>query len=310
MTTTVHDAGDRAISVVIPTYNREAVLVDTIGMLLAQASDTMVDLQLIVVDQTAKHEKPTQAALGKWADEGAIEWMRFNQPHLVRAMNVGLQAARSPIVLFLDDDIVPSSNLLIAHLQAHATQPSNVWAVVGQVLQPWEIPENVPYTPRGRQLFRYLDFPFYSSRGEYIENAMAGNLSVKRDIALSLDGFDERFCPPVASRFETEFAKRIVSGGGRIWFEPNAGIKHLRAPSGGTRSKGGHLNSSSPIFSVGDYYYAIKCGRGLERLWYILRKPFREIRTKYHLAHPWWIPIKLIGEARALVEAVRISIGK
>ena len=303
MTTSAHNVGDRAISVVIPTYNRESVLVDTIGMLLAQASDTMVDLQLIVVDQTAQHEHLTQAALEKWAGEGAVEWMRLDQPHLVRAMNIGLHAARNRIVLFLDDDIVPAPGLLTGHLEAHSTQPTDVWAVVGQVLQPGERPLNVDYAAKGGHLFRYLDFPFYSTQGCRVENAMAGNLSVKRCRGIEIGGFDESFEPPVASRFETEFAKRIIELGGGIWFEPNASIHHLRASSGGTRAMGSHLTSASYKFGVGDYYYAMVRGCGFELIWYMARRPFREIRTRFHLRHPWWIPVKLIGEVRALMRA-------
>jgi len=138
---------------------------------------------------------------------------------------------------------------------------------------------------------------------------MAGNLSVKRDRALAVGGFDANFTPPVAYRFETEFARRLVAAGGRIRFEPRASIRHLRAARGGTRSQGGHLTSSSPVHGVGDYYYALRCGRGWERFWYVLRRPLREVRTRFHLLHPWYIPVKLVGEVRALALAVRLHRG-
>jgi hypothetical protein len=134
---------------------------------------------------------------------------------------------------------------------------------------------------------------------------MAGNLCVNRKKALESGGFDERFGPPVAFRFETEFAKRMILRGGRIWFEPTASVQHLRAASGGTRSRGSHLVSASPLHGVGDYYYALRCGRGWDRVRYMLRRPFREVRTRFHLGHPWWIPVKLLGEVRALLMALR-----
>ncbi len=31
-----------------------------------------------------------------------------------------------------------------------------------------------------------------------------------------------------------------------------------------------------------------------------LQAPLRQVRTKFHLVHPWYIPIKLIGEIRAI----------
>jgi len=154
-------------------------------------------------------------------------------------------------------------------------------------------------------LRRDLDFRFNGTAPAWVENVMAGNLSVRRDKAIALGGFDDNFIPPVSYRFETEFAKRTVLAGGRIRFEPKATIRHLRVASGGTRSKGGHLTSASPLHGVGDYYYALKCGEGLERMRYMLCRPFREVCTTFHLRHPWWIPVKLMGELRALVLALR-----
>ncbi len=293
------------LSVVIVTYQREQVLTDTIAQLLPQIDQTAGALELLVIDQTADHLPETQAALSQWAQSHRIRWLRLPEPHLTHAMNLGLLEAEGDVVLYVDDDIRPQPNLLQNHLAVYSRKPE-VWAVVGQVIQPGEQPETLTYQPKGSFLFRYMDFPFRSTIPSYIENAMAGNLSVRRNRAMELGGFDENFTPPVAARFESEFAKRLVRAGGRIWFEPGASIHHLAAPSGGIRSQGSHLNSALPIFGIGDYYFALRQGRGWERLWYILRKPFREVRTRFHLRHPWWIPVKLLGEIRAFSGALRL----
>ena len=136
---------------------------------------------------------------------------------------------------------------------------------------------------------------------------MAGNLSVKKEAALRAGGFDENFIPPVSFRFETEFARRLIAAGGKIRFEPSASIRHLRAGQGGTRTQGSHLSSASPVHGVGDYYYALRCGRGLERIGYMLFRPFREVRTRFHGSHPWFIPVKWIGELRAFMLACQLN---
>lgn len=292
----------KTLSLVIPTYCREQVLIKTLSLLLKQTKNFQWFRELIVIDQTPKHEPETDQKLTTWHQAGEIKWIRLSKPHLTRAMNDGLFMATGDIVLFTDDDIIPSPQLLEAHLKAHQENPG-LTAVVGQVLQPGETPEQLSYQPKGGTLSRYRDFPFRSIQGCFVENVIACNLSLNRKIALSVGGFDEAFLPPVAARFETEFAKRVIKSGGKIWFEPGASIQHLQAQSGGTRSKGSHLTSASPCYGVGDYYYALRQGHGWERVWYILRKPFREIRTKFHLKHPWWIPLKLIGEIRAFYQA-------
>ena len=292
-----------SLSIVIPTYRREEVLLNTIGDLLPLMERAGFGSELIVVDQTQKHDGNTERKLRKFHRAGKIRWVRPDVPHITRSMNLGVRRAKGNIVLFLDDDIVPSRRLLTGHVDAYRKQP-DAWAVAGQVLQPWDEPERVSYAPRGGTLHRYLDFPFYSVDGAFVENAMAGNLSVRKQRFIRLGGFDENFTPPVASRFESEFAKRLVLRGGKIWFEPGASIRHLRVSTGGTRSGGNHLTSISPVHGAGDYYYAFRCASGLERLKYILKRPFREIRTKFHLRHPWYIPLKLAGEFRALAATI------
>ena len=292
------------LSVVIPTFGRERVLVDTLMALLGQVDATPGVLELLVIDQTARHAPDTDQALRDWTEAGKLRWLRLDKPDLTRAMNLGLTEGRGRLVLYLDDDIVPGPGLLAGHLAAHAEVAP--WVVIGQILQPGQMAEPVAYTPRGGSLRRYLDFPFRSTEGCFIENAMAGNMSVRRERALAVGGFDERFRPPVASRFESEFAKRVIERGGRIWFEPRASLRHLQASTGGTRARGTHLASADPCFGVGDYYFALRRGRGWERVWYVLRKPFREVRTRFHLRRPWWIPVKLIGEMRAFLQALAL----
>lgn len=293
-----------SISVVIPTCGREQVLLATVESVLRLGALLPEFSELLVIDQSASHTDAVFSQLADWDAAGAIRWIRLAAPHLTQAMNVGLLRARSEVVLFLDDDVVPGPGLLANHLAAHSRQPAPA-AVVGQVLQPGEVAIEVDYRPTGGPLRRFLDFPFNSTAGCHVENAMAGNLSVRRTTALALGGFDTRFTPPVASRFETEFAKRAIARRQLIWFEPSATIRHLRAPAGGTRQLGSHLSSSLPCFGMGDYYYALRIGRSLERLLYIARRPFREVRTRFHLKHPWFIPVKLIGEVRALMAAMR-----
>lgn len=295
---------DPSISIVIPTYNREQVLIDTIAYLLEQTSEVNF-YDFIIIDQTVEHQPETKKSLQNWHDAKLIQWIQIAEPHIVKAMNLGMSVAKSEIVLFTDDDIIPCKHLLRSHIQAHIKHPE-VTAVAGQVLQPNQKPETYYYEAHGKNAYRYIDFPFNNTQSGFVENVMAGNLSIKCERALKLGGFDESFTPPVSSRFETDFAKRVIAAQETIWFEPAASIHHLRAPSGGTRSKGNFLKSASPIYAVGDYYYALRHARGWERFTYIPIRPLRQVRTKFHLRHPWWIPIKLIGEARAFYQAWKL----
>lgn len=324
-----------SVSVVVPTFRRGQILLDTLRALSQVAGPVR---EILVVDQTLDHPPEVRSALLTMEGTGKIRILRLSEPSIPNAMNAGLCAARGNLVLYLDDDIVPCADLAQRHADAHARYPE-AWAVVGQVLQPEDRKENAetlksevtiatifgtdaekarresgkhPRSPGHSAvrpfsfLHQDLDFRFNSPEPAWVDNVMAGNLSVRRDRALALGGFDANFLPPVSYRFETEFAKRLAAAGGRIYFEPLASIRHLRAGSGGTRSLGSHLTSGSPLHGVGDYYYALLRGKGIDRVRYILRRPFREVRTRFHLRHPWWIPVKGVGEIRALTMAWRL----
>ncbi|MEM6472081.1 MAG: glycosyltransferase [Planctomycetota bacterium] len=294
------------LSIVIPTLGREQVLLETIEALLGLCRDTD---EILLIDQTEMHEDATTQRLLKWEKCGDIRWIRLERPSITRAMNHGMRVASNSLILFLDDDIRPHTDLLTAHSKAHEID-GDLWATVGQVIQPWQSPQDIEPPRQLDGLRRDEDFPFHSTRKSEVQNVMAGNLCVKKELAESIKGFDENF-QGSAYRFETEFARRVGKAGGRIQFLGEGGIDHLRVSSGGTRTNGSHLTSASPRHGVGDHYFALlHAGSAAEAHAYCIRRVFREVRTKFHLTHPWWIPIKLIGEIRAYFEARRLIAGE
>lgn len=289
------------ISVVIPTFGRDVVLTDTISQLLAQSPAAT---EILVVDQTPEHDAATAALLGNWHQQGQIRWERLTQASQPAALNHAITIATQSLLLMLDDDIRIEPGFLASHHAAF--DDAAVWAVIGQVLQPGETAW-VDYAHAAQSgPLADLTFPFRSARRTLVQNGMSGNMSLRREAAIALGGFDENFLPPVSYRFDTDFCKRLIRAGGLIRFEPAARIHHLRAERGGTRSVGSHLASASPIHGVGDYYFALRQGVSLATLGYILKRPLREVRTRFHLRRPWWIPIKLLGELRALLLALRL----
>jgi GT2 family glycosyltransferase len=281
------------VSVVIPTYRRGAVLLQTIDYLLAMSDRPA---EILIVDQTEEHEPTVGERLVALDKQGAIRWIRLQSPSITRAMNCGLMQARQALVLFLDDDIRPEPGLIEAHAARHSGQADIL--VAGRVIQPWEEGVSIP----GGGVFR-----FCGTRAAEIDEFMGGNFSLRRDTALALRGFDENFVR-VAYRFEAEFAHRFRSTGRKIFFEPAACLHHLKAASGGTRTFGEHLTTSRPDHAVGAYYYALRIGQGGRGLFEFLVRPMRAATTRYHLRHPWQIPLTLIAECRGMIWAASLAI--
>ncbi|MFP5245135.1 MAG: glycosyltransferase family 2 protein [Thermoanaerobaculia bacterium] len=283
------------LTIAIPTYNRGAILVETLELL--RTLDPPAS-EIVVVDQTREH--PSEIA-ERLARSGA-RIITLEKPSIPKAMNTALAEARSPYVLFLDDDVIPSPHLVRAHLDA--LREPGVRAVAGQVLQPGEEPKHYDEETLRRGAIRDLEFRFHHDRACDVQNVMAGNLAVDRAFALAIGGFDENYVA-VAYRFETDFALRLVNAGGRIRFEPSASIRHLKAPGGGVRAYGDHRTSPSPAHSAGDYYFA---RRHVPQFWpYVGKRLRNNILTRFHLRHPWTIPTKVIGELRGLLLGLRLA---
>ncbi len=279
------------MTIVIPTLNRERVLLDTISHVLSQ-----LPTEIIVVDQTAQHEPETRRQLLAWEKESKIRILTLESPSIPKAMNMALVESLEEIILFLDDDVVPCPRLLSAHASAHASN-RNAWAVVGQVLQPGEAPASYA---TGKT------FRFNSNKPCWIQNAIGCNLSVKRNNFIAVGGFDENFIG-AAYMFEAEFAARILDAGGAIYFEPAASIRHLRAKRGGTRAHGNHLTTASPLHSAGaHYFYFVRSSPVVATLKSLMRI-VRSVRTRHHLLRPWYIPITLLAEFRGLSKAVALK---
>ena len=283
--------GDHALdlSVIIPTYRRNQVLVDTLESLLALQSGAG---EILVMDQTESHDAPTERRLRELDAQGAIRWIRLEQPSITSAMNRGLELATRCVVLFLDDDIRPEAGLLRAHAAAHESTETAL--VAGRVIQPWQ--ETLSDFDTG-------GFHFAQTRPAAITEFIGANFSLPREVALRLRGFDENFVR-VAYRFEAEFAHRLLAAGLPIRFEPEACLHHLKASDGGTRTFGEHLTTWRPDHAVGAYYHGLRTGSAA----IFLTRPARAIATRYHLRHPWRIPATLLAELGGMLWATALRV--
>lgn len=100
-----------AISVIIPTYRREAPLRRCLADVLAQRHPAF---EVLVVDQSPDHEPETWAALRALPPHACH--VRLEHPSVTAAVNVGARMAKGSLLLFLDDDIeIDERDLLIRH---------------------------------------------------------------------------------------------------------------------------------------------------------------------------------------------------
>lgn len=222
--TSHHDRRYPLVSVIVPTYGRDEVLCDTLQGLLSQDYPRY---EVIVVSQATAHSEGTQRFLSEHRDRIRELWLQ--RPSLPNARNAGILEARGEIILFVDDDVIPSSSLISWHVSAY-TDPSIV-GVAGQVLSPDGVTVS---TPEVGQLdkFTNVTWNFHSNQRTYADYATGANMSFRRSRIVDA-GLVEPAFGGNAYFEDVDLSLRVQYPGAQIVFEPKASLIHLEAPRGG-----------------------------------------------------------------------------
>lgn len=207
-----------SLSVIIPTYNREAVLAKALAGYMAQSSPHLIH-ELLVVDDGSTDG--TEAMVREVSHRSPFPVRYFRQPNRgpAAARNLGIREARSSLVLFTDSDIVPERNLVEQHFDWHQKNPEITTAVLGYVT--WA--PDVKATPFMRWYGEEKLFAFRSLRNKRevsFHFFHTCNLSLKIDFLRNCGGFDEAF--KSAAYEDTELGYRLSREGLRLYYDPAA----------------------------------------------------------------------------------------
>ncbi|WP_017304916.1 hormogonium polysaccharide biosynthesis glycosyltransferase HpsN [Spirulina subsalsa] len=224
------------VSVVIPTYNRETPLIDTLQDVLQQ---DYPNFEILVVDQTPTHTPEVQDFLQSWADGGKIQWFRLTWASLPGARNYAVRRCTGEIVVFIDDDIRMEKGYLTAHVRNY-TRPE-VGAVAGRVFDRMKLGdsggeltiEDLPPEAMDPGIAWYHIDLVHTTKAQRVISARGCNMSYRREI-FTQHGvwFDERFRGS-AVREESDFCLRLRRTGYQIWYDPEAHLVHLGEETGG-----------------------------------------------------------------------------
>lgn len=206
------------VSVVVPTYNRRVRLARVLGGFDRQTVPAST-FELVIVDDGSKDD--TQ----RWLAENsvrsyAVKTLRQENGGPARARNAGIAAAAGELVLFIDDDVEPTPELVAEHLRFHDAEADIVvmgpLASLAHYAQPWVAWEQAKIERQYAAMERKEWEPSF-------RQFWTGNASVARAHILAAGGFDVSF-----NRAEDiELGRRMHERGLRFRFNPNArGLHH------------------------------------------------------------------------------------
>lgn len=193
------------VSIVIPTYNRSAIVRRAIDSALAQS---FTDLEILVVDDGSTDD--TRAALAGYPERVRVIYQENGGP--ASARNHGMRLARGEYIGFLDSDDAYLPGNVEAHLRRFDERPEAGLVYCGiEILDRDGHPlKNVLPNPedRGLVLERLIRYNFITSSTVLMRRAameFAGPMSTRLWFAE-----DWYYWLRVASRFPIEFVNEVL----------------------------------------------------------------------------------------------------
>jgi GT2 family glycosyltransferase len=203
-------------SIVIPTLNRPALLLQTLQSLETQS--VPADSYEVIVGIDGSPEGIVEA-LSRLRPPYLLRWTVTKNRGSGAARNAGARLASHDVLIFLDDDQLAWTDLVAAHLDAHERY--------GTVLVQGDYP-TAPHLPRSGTAIVY-ERSRQSTMDRIRRSApqtwhiWGGNISVRRSTWTQLGGYDESF----RRKQDTDFGLRIAALAIPFIFEPRARSSHL-----------------------------------------------------------------------------------
>jgi GT2 family glycosyltransferase len=219
------------ISVVVATYNRSALLRESLEHLRRQQYEP--GDEVIVVDNASTDDT---AALLAGAAQGfpvPLRGLRETEPGKTAALNTGIRAAQGAILALTDDDVLVADNWIATIRELF--REGELALVGGRVDPRWEssgapawlrIERNGHYT----RMTSPLALQHYGPRQALgARTAVGANMVVRRDVVLALGGFSAnlgRLRGTLMCGEDHEFCQRLVGAGYRAVYDPTLTVRH------------------------------------------------------------------------------------
>lgn len=216
------------ISIIIPTLNRTSYLLDTLKDLVVQ--NFKHPFEIVIVDQSAQKDQRTIQYVRDFPFIRHEYITHFKG--LPEARNYGATMATYDYILYLDDDIRCTTNLLEEHFKF--LKLDHISMVAGGITEKFKENKDCEVGAFVKRTANPLR-GFHIDTQKEIDHAGGGNFSIKKDIFDQIGGVDEHLTKGAALYEETDLCLRLKTKGHRVFYNYKAHMYHLAASTGGCR---------------------------------------------------------------------------
>jgi len=216
-------------SIIISAYTLERLpdLQDAIDALEPQLKGR-AEILLIVED-----EKPLVEGLKIEFSNRPVNILVSSRRGVTAARNLGIEKSTGDIIIFLDDDAVPSDTWL-TEILAPYSNPKNM-GVGGNIYPSWKVGSRPEWFPTELDWLIGSFYGGHPKRRAYVRNIIGANMSFRREVFDVVGGFSTSIGAIGKKRIagdDSEFCMRLrkAYGPNHILFIPEARVEHRVPP--------------------------------------------------------------------------------
>jgi glycosyltransferase involved in cell wall biosynthesis len=217
-------------TIAISTYKRSS-FGWVVELLKSLENQSLRDFEIIlVVNRDARYFEKLRHFLKRDGTDCIVNVI-FNpvDKGIAYSRNIALQNAKTQYIAYTDDDAIPDVCWLEQLVQT-LEMDEKVGAATGPVLPLWEVSAQKYAFWFPKELYWVLGCTPQNKKGiEKVRNGYASNLALKRELALELGGFNEKYGynPKIQmAGEEPEFGIRLAEAGYVTLWTPNAVVHH------------------------------------------------------------------------------------
>ncbi len=220
----------RLYTIIIAGY-KDTVRETLAGVLVLNASPE-VSIEVILLDNTSdgRHRNLVERAIAEAPVDRSVRYRHVSAPGKAAAQNLGIEDARGDYLVFLDDDVLPEPDLVLAYDQAFQSHACG--AIQGRVTLQFEDGAVAPSWLNARFRLDLAEMDFGRPIIPFEMGLTGANMALRAAMFREHGRFDERLGPGRSGTLEDqEYSERLRARGDVQLFWPAASVRHRIPPA-------------------------------------------------------------------------------